>query len=435
MPLDETQNTREIARVLQTQDISTSSDFSRVVSEKLFGGRPVLVVPLNLLRHALTDPLLIPPNGTSPFDLEQQHERGSDLIALNKIAFPHNRDFWRYWDSNATAFLAEPNSSYVRQHDDVPQDNYGLLQPRLKELGNYYALGAVVFAPDERWSPRSIWAHATHLNFTEIEGFPDGNAIKKYMLWHEIMHVAQRRESSNSLPFDPTYRKNFRLKWRLEFDADQGAIDVMEAATNLPEILLKDARDFKETVQGIVFARALNGFLGVAPHYWSALALDDHLNNRPIASAEQSRLSGYELRWRAYSKLACPNNCDQYNDSATIQNSISQWLDETLYDRDLKRCFDNVFDSRSGNRFDWQNFQQAKKILPALYDIYTSGEITDPYSLRNTQLILSAAEKFCPSLLPVPQRPSAYGQEMGQKIRTSWASHYTVGSPTNAVLN
>ena len=380
-----------------TDSVKLSRELSKIV------GRPALVVWLDEMPHAFSDP-----SHLRAYAEEEVAARAAFLAARAKEALPHAA-LWKDkdWSWEPAAAFNAPNSSHLRT-GAKHVGNLGRVLPSRLE-GACWNRGGVVFGSDRNWSVAQCWSSLSCLGDTLLARFPKGKGIRGYLLLHEIAHLLQRQPTLDFLTTG-SEAENFARNFKAEADADLFALTMMNSMARRLESQgdFDRAHDLRETVLAVKHARALNGFLYGMPHYWVAPMLDvcgGSAWHEPCVAQqptpEACLQAGYVVRALVYARVTgirLPSGFD------AMQSLVKDWQAQTLRDDGLRAKMDNAF----GGPFNWGGVNHVAQSIPALRDIIREGVITDPLTLRYATLVLDAAESFAPRAAfnaVVAQRP------------------------------
>jgi len=440
------------ARVIalwQQHGSMTAQQFSLAVSE--IAGRPVLVVDLEAMPHAPTG------RGTNNhteawFTPDQLKDRAAYLQRLALETHPEAEDIWNAWEwEKVSACVCAPNIDELSVMGGAETDLAASMNMPSRLVGACWDKAAIIFSPDERWTPVQEWQNLTGLR-EEMEHCPPDALVRAYTVAHETGHALQKRKDFDR-PEDNGIQTQ-KDKHLIEWDADDLPITGMrQLARSLNKQALQqnlqgealaanraERRALLENAQGIKMMRALNGFLSTSPRYWISLAQDnpqklgllpipDNQNAESVSrffqaadkAAEKSILANYELRWRVAAQI---EGNPLTENSTALQCKIKDWLDNpgpcsdnTSHRWELNYWFsdflslDKKAKNKPQNSFYWGGVNDVKQSIPALRQVVESGLITDPLTLRTAELVMRAAYYFKPSLRPASTAPIAVSRQ------------------------
>lgn len=364
-------------------------DFSHTVSAHL--GRPILVGHLD----SPADPVA----ARRPLDGREISARADALrrLALAALPLAHDR-LWSRWNWEQTACATGATCDYIVAPYAPPEAAASVIAPRLE--GDCWVSGGIIVMPDRRWSNAGLWGQVSGIPADEIEYHPAGGGLRDYLFLHEMFHAVQRKRETRSLDRRETPNSpDFDAAWRIEHNADQGALDAMLAVARHGDLSPDRADDLRETVIGIAHSRALNSFLNLAAHYWFAAALDTGDGTPPSfpESPQRHWLALLELRLRVHAALT---GFDVPRDSLTLQQNLTDWRSGCLTNFALRQTLDNAF----GLPFAWGG-HSLESALSALRAVAAEDAIDAPLTKRLAGMVIAGAEYFRPSLRPARPCP------------------------------
>jgi hypothetical protein len=387
-------------------DSMTPENYSRAVSELL--DLPVLMVPLNLVKHA----------GFGPnFSSTQIEDRARFLEQLARAT--HGDRAFKTWDDESkrgwkwriTAECFEPTLDAMGIRGTAPQ--------RLSPLGwrlsnSFYRKEAVIFTPGDDLSNKQLWHDIIGLYDLgskdmpraplrwdhSLANLPTRNGIRLYLRLHEIMHVLQLQPEVSlcSRGGKPEAIPDGHRRLT-EADADEGAFSIMRAIAAHPSTSPEIADDLLDTIHAVKDARALQSFLRYPPGYQIALAVAD--GNPALAFSDENELAVKELRLRAAAwadRFSIPKN------SGSVRQLLQDWQTGKLEQRDapLHKRINELFHR---DFLCWSAYDPARTI-PGVRTLLEADEIDNPDTKNLARLVLNAAKRFNSSLLDSPRQDS-----------------------------
>lgn len=356
-------------------------------------GRPVLVVNLDLL------PNKPDMHRDDKLSSQQANQHAAILKSLERKAFPERNGFPKSWKWQESGQIHSVNSTSWR----VLTVRKTKLPSRLS--GKYWVKAAILTTADKKWNNRELWSRIAGIPPEQIEHVPNGDAVRAYNLGHELGHVLQLCPK-RLVPDAP-------WQWETERDADRASFSGLKLLVHR-RTLLESAKkpsarklereklgarkaEFDETMKAVIHGRALSGFRASFPAYWSALNLNGHEN----VAYRESLLCNYELRLRVYAEMT---GAEPLGSSKNLQKTIDLWKGFWAKGEKLLPILQKAFESD----WDWGNYNDIDKSIPALNRILRRGDITDPLAARNAELVIEAATYFRPSLkMVLAERPVA----------------------------